>query len=231
MKKALILASVASMIDQFNMDNIRLLQDMDYKVDVVANFDFGSTSTRERVKEFKQELIEESIDVYNVPIPRSIFDIKGVWKSYKFVKELCKKQNYKMIHCHSPIGGVIVRLAARKSRKNGTKVIYTAHGFHFFKGAPLKNWIYYPVEWVCSWMTDILITINKGDYNFAKKHMHSKQIEYIPGVGVDTEQIIATSVDKAKKLSELNIDEKNIVVLSLNYFDYYLYMNLYFEFF
>ena len=54
MKKVLMLASVASMIDQFNMDNIRLLQDMDYKVDVVANFDFGSTSTRERVKEFKQ---------------------------------------------------------------------------------------------------------------------------------------------------------------------------------
>ena len=197
MKKVLMLASVASMIDQFNMDNIRLLQDMDYKVDVVANFDFGSTSTRERVKEFKQELIEESIDVYNVPIPRSIFDIKGVWKSYKFVKELCKKQNYKMIHCHSPIGGVIARLAARKSRKNGTKVIYTAHGFHFFKGAPLKNWlIYFPIEWICSFVTDVLITINSEDYNFAKKYMHAKRIEYIPGVGINTEKISLVDVDR-----------------------------------
>ena len=139
MKKALELASVASMIDLFNMDNIAILKELGYQVDVAANFVNGSITSDARVKAFKQELIDNGIDIYHIPIPRSIFKINKILKSYKLVKKLCSENNYNIVHCHSPIGGVIARLAARKSRKNGTKVIYTAHGFHFFKGAPLKK--------------------------------------------------------------------------------------------
>ena len=65
----------------------------------------------------------------------------------KKTKKLISEEKYNLIHCHSPIGGAICRMAARKTRKHGTKVIYTAHGFHFFDGAPIKNWItYYPIE-------------------------------------------------------------------------------------
>lgn len=216
MKKVLMLATVASMIDKFNMDNIEILRNFGYGVDVAANFDFGSAASQERVDVFRQELIDSGITVHNIRIPRKIFNIKGIINSYRKVKMLSKTENYQMIHCHSPIGGVIARLAFRKARRNGTKVIYTAHGFHFFKGAPLLNWlIYFPLEWVCSFFTDVLITINKEDYNFAKKHMKAKQAEYVPGVGIDINKFQSVDVDKAEKRRELGICNDKPILLSV----------------
>ena len=135
-KKALQLASVASMIDLFNTDNIEILRSLGYAVDVATNFKEGSITSQERVDEYRQELKEQRIGTYQVPIPRSIKKVGNIISSYKFVKKLVEKKQYQIVHCHSPIGGVICRLACRKARKKyGTKVIYTAHGFHFFKGA------------------------------------------------------------------------------------------------
>lgn len=216
MKKALMLASVASMIEKFNMNNIEILENEGYIVDVAANFEFGLVSSKEHVDNFKQELLKSGKTVHELSIPRGISNISAIISAYKKVKLICDKNKYDIIHCHSPIGGVIARLAARKSRKNGTKVIYTAHGFHFFKGAPLKNWlIYFPIEWICSFVTDVLITINSEDYNFAKKYMHAKRIEYIPGVGINTEKISLVDVDRKVKRSEIGIEQDNIAVLSV----------------
>ena len=216
MKKALMLASVASMIEKFNMNNIEILENEGYIVDVAANFEFGLVSSKEHVDNFKQELLKSGKTVYELSIPRGISNISAIISAYKKVKLICDKNKYDIIHCHSPIGGVIARLAARKSRKNGTKVIYTAHGFHFFKGAPLKNWlIYFPIEWICSFVTDVLITINSEDYNFAKKYMHAKRIEYIPGVGINTEKISLVDVDRKVKRSEIGVEQDNIAVLSV----------------
>lgn len=216
MKKALMLASVASMIEKFNMNNIEILENEGYIVDVAANFEFGLVSSKEHVDNFKQELLKSGKTVHELSIPRGISNISAIISAYKKVKLICDKNKYDIIHCHSPIGGVIVRLAARKSRKNGTKVIYTAHGFHFFKSAPLKNWlIYFPIEWICSFVTDVLITINSEDYNFAKKYMHAKRIEYIPGVGINTEKISLVDVDRKVKRSEIGVEQDNIAVLSV----------------
>lgn len=189
---------------------------MGYVVDVAANFDFGSITSQERVDKFKQELIDNNITVHNIRIPRKITDIKGIINSYKRVKQLSENENYSLVHCHSPIGGVLTRLAFRKARKKGTKVIYTAHGFHFFKGAPLLNWlIYFPLEWFCSFFTDVLITINKEDYAFAKKKMKAKQVEYVHGVGVDTKKFHSNKYDKNLKRKEFNIPENAIILLSI----------------
>ena len=216
MKKVLMLASVASMIDKFNMSNIKILNDLGYSVDVAANFDFGSITSQERVDEFKQELIDDGITVYNIRIPRRVFDIKGIIDSYKKVKKLSETENYSMVHCHSPIGGVITRLAFRKARSCGTKVIYTAHGFHFFKGAPILNWlIYFPLEWVCSFFTDVLITINKEDFNFSKKYMKAKKIEYIHGIGVDISKFGGAKCDRNAKRKEIGMPENAIMLLSV----------------
>ena len=216
MKKVLMLASVASMIDKFNMNNISILQGMGCSIDVAANFDFGSITSQERVDEFKQELIDSDITVHNIQIPRRIFDIKGIVESYRKVKQLGQVRDYNLVHCHSPIGGVIARLAFRKVRKMGVKVVYTAHGFHFFKGAPWRNWlIYFPAEWFCSFFTDTLITINQEDYTFAKKHMHAKRLEYIHGVGVDIDKYKTIEVDRTQKRKGLGIPENSIAVLSV----------------
>ena len=94
------LASVASMIDKFNMNNIQILKNMGYSVDVAANFEFGSITSQKRVDEFKQELIDADIAVYNIRIPRKIFDVRGIVDSYKKVKQLSKLNNYSLVHCH-----------------------------------------------------------------------------------------------------------------------------------
>lgn len=215
MKKALQVASVASMIDQFTMPNINILQELGYEVDVAANFEFGSTSSKERVEEFQKELKVLDVNVFNLLFNRKIFDKSNI-QVYKQLKKVIDENNYEVIHCHSPIGGVITRLAARKARKKGTKVIYTAHGFHFFKGAPLINWlVYYPVEWVCSWLTDVLITINKEDYLLAQKRMRAKEVCYVPGVGVDTEKFKNIQVDPKAKKRELGLPEEAIMLLSV----------------
>lgn len=210
MKKALMLSSVASMIDQFNMENIKILKNLEYEVHVLANFSFGNTTSDERTKEFKKELEDMGIKVYNVPIPRKITAIKEMVSSYKKIKEICKENKYDILHCHSPIGGVLARLAFKEFRKTGGKLIYTAHGFHFFKGAPIKNWlIFYPIEKFCSRYTDCLITINKEDYKRAQK-FKAKEVKYIPGIGIDTEKIKNIKRDR-EVLKKFGI--KNEVVL------------------
>ena len=114
------------------------------------------------------------------------------------------------------MGGVVTRIAARKSRKKGTKVIYMAHGFHFYKGAPILNWIvYYPIEKICSRWTDCLITITNEDYKFAQKHMKAKKIEHINGIGMNHERLKNKLTQEEKEEFKEKIDiEKNDIVFS-----------------
>lgn len=196
------MASVASMIDLFNMDNIQILEDLGFQVEIACNFEKGSITSQERVDQFKAELQQDNYKIYQLPVPRNIFAISDILKSYKMMKTLCRENHYDLIHCHSPIGGMIARLAARKARKNGTKVIYTAHGFHFFKGAPRKNWLlYYPVEKYLSGYTDLLITINQEDFQLAlDKNFKAGQILHVRGVGVDLEKFSPPGREKKTEL-------------------------------
>ena len=176
------------MIDQFNIPNIELLLSLDYKVTVACNFKSGNTCSDARISALKEKLTAMSVDWAQIDFSRSVTSFSDHFSSYKKLKALIDTEKFELIHCHSPIGSMICRLAARRSRKrNGTTVIYTAHGFHFYRGAPLKNWvIFYPIEKLCSRFTDILITINREDREMAKAKLKAKRIEYINGVGIDT---------------------------------------------
>lgn len=225
-KKVLIVASVASMIDQFNIPNIKLLQSLGYEVDVATNFEKGSTCSPEKIEELKKKLYDMSVDAYQIDFDRNVTHIKGIFKAIKQLDDVVKAKRvtisgkrfhkegkYLFFHCHSPIGGVVGRLVAKQ---NSIKAIYTAHGFHFFKGAPLKNWfLFYPIEWFFSWFTDVLITINKEDFARAKKHFYAKQIVYVPGVGVDTQFFSDCNVSKQDKRKELGIPENAFIFVSV----------------
>lgn len=192
MKKVLQLASVASILDQFVMGHIELLLEMGCQVVVVANFKFGNNTSSKRVEEFKQELEDLGVKVYDIPIFRNPLDARNL-QAYSAVKKIMAKERFDLVHCHSPIGGVIARLAFRSFRPNA-KIIYTAHGFHFYNGAPLKNWLlYYPVERFLLRFSDLIITINQEDYELAKKMCRGTFTESlkIPGVGVDTDKFAA----------------------------------------
>lgn len=151
--------------------------------------------------------------VFSIPTSRSPFSMGNV-KAVTLIKAVV--QDYDIVHCHTPLAAMATRLACRNLRKKGLKVIYTAHGFHFYKGAPLKNWlIYYPIEKVCSYWTDILITINKEDYTFAQKKMKAGRVEYIPGVGIDTHKFSNAVVDIGKEREKIGVPKDAFVVLSV----------------
>lgn len=212
-KRVLILASVASMIGQFNRDNISLLQKMGYKVDVACNFKNGSTFSEESAKRLKKELIEQGVRCFHVDFSRSPVQIGKHVQCYRTVKRLMLENQYLFCHCHSPIGGAIARIAGHATK---TKIIYTAHGFHFYKGASVLNWaIYYPIELLLSYWTNCLITINKEDYYRAKHKFHAKKTVYIPGVGIDSNRFQNLSVSREQKRQELGLSKEDIFILSV----------------
>lgn len=214
--RALVVASVASMIDQFNMQNIQILLDKGFDVDVACNCKTGNTISNDRVQDMIQRLAKQGVKVTHLPIPRKITDISNIRKSVVELQKMFAEHSYTLMHCHSPIGSVVARTVAKNYRKNGIKVIYTAHGFHFYKGAPIINWIlFYPIERIYSRITDVLITINKEDFQFAKKHLKAREIRYVPGIGVDTKKFQNIVVDKAAKRSELGIKDSDFMIISV----------------
>lgn len=213
MKTVLMLATTAAMIEQFNKDNILILEEMGYEVHVAGNFLVGNPISDKRLEAFKVWIEEHHGKWFHIPATRKPTDIKHNVAAYIKVIHLIQEYHYEFIHCHTPIGSVIGRLAAHKTH---TKIIYTAHGFHFFKGAPLINWIlYYPVERFLSRWTDMLILINKEDFNRAKKSFHAKRTEYIPGVGVDVTKISQVEVDRLGKRKTIGVPEEAFLIISV----------------
>ncbi|MER1954317.1 MAG: glycosyltransferase family 4 protein [Desemzia incerta] len=203
MRKVLIVASVSEMIEAFLLPNIELLQNMGNEVHVMANFKDTDALRQERINLFKEQLLNRGVISYSLPIHRDPFHIENK-RAYHQMKEIIETEQFSIIHCHTPIGGVLTRLAARKVRESGTKVVYTAHGFHFFKGAPLKNWaIFYTIEKMLSKYTDCLITINQEDYSAAHFHkFKTKIIEMIPGVGINPLKFRPVTESKRKYLRQ-----------------------------
>lgn len=210
MKRVLMLASVASMIDQFNMPNIALLRKLGYQVDVACNFIEGNTCSDERVAELKQKLQDMHVRCYQIDFARNIKHMGQNMRALRQVEGLMKQNGYAFCHCHSPIGGVVARIAGHRTR---TKVIYTAHGFHFYQGAPVMNWlVYYPVEKMLSRWTDVLITINHEDYKLAKKKFKMKKLTYVPGIGIDTQRESLSQKEKEEKRKELGIPQDAFLI-------------------
>ena len=215
MKKALMTAHVAYAIEMFNIPNIRLLQSMGYEVTVACNFDDRSSLSDEKVEALKAKLTAMGVKYHNIPFQRNPLKPQNL-KAFLSLKKLIDSESFSLIHCHTPVGGILTRLASAKSRRQGAKVIYTAHGFHFFKGAPTVNWlIYFTAEWLCSFFTDTLITINKEDFRNANKLLHAKKVCYVPGVGVDTERFGGTRGKREELLREISADENSILLLSV----------------
>ncbi len=186
-------------------------------VDIATNENNGETPVDAGYKRL-------GCKIFHISCRRSPFN-EGNIKTILEIRKLLSGRYYDIVHCHTPIVSVCTRIACRKLRKSGTiKVIYTAHGFHFYSGAPLRNWlIYYPIELLCSYWTDVLITINEEDYKRAKKRFHAKRTEYVPGVGIDTEKfrngvITDRTVESFRRIKireEFGVPKDAILLLSV----------------
>jgi glycosyltransferase EpsD len=162
-----------------------------------------------------EEPIENVDHAFQVNFPRNPFKIHKLVRSYRQMKKILAKNHYDMIHTHTPVGSVITRLAARKTRARGTKVIYTAHGFHFFKGAAPINWLlWYPIEKFSARLTDVLITINQEDYERARKKFKT-DVRYVPGVGIDAKKfnVKMTKVERDKYRQTLGLKPDDFVII------------------
>lgn len=204
--KILFVATVRSHIGQFHMPFIRELKARG--VEVHAAFKDNSAD--------KPGLDLSAIDkTFEVPFERRPLRLNNI-KAYRELKKIIDGNGYDAVHCHTPMGAVITRLAAKSARKKGTKVIYTAHGFHFFKGASIKNWmLFYPVEKYLSKYTDCLITINSEDCELAhKKKFRAGKIYKVHGVGVELDKFKAVDADeKARLRAEYGYDGDTFIMI------------------
>lgn len=190
----------------FFVEHIKMLYSMGHTVEIACAM--GTKPLNPVYEELKCK-------VHDIPFSRSPFS-KNNLKAYKMLKQLVESEHYDIVHTHTPNASMIARLACREVRKQGTRVFYTAHGFHFFKGAPLKNWLmYYPIEKFCARFTDVLITINKEDYALAQKKMPAKKVCYVPGVGIDLSKIQNTQCDRNEVRKSMGVPEDCILLLSI----------------
>ncbi|MCR5665895.1 MAG: glycosyltransferase [Eubacterium sp.] len=181
MKKAMVVTTTSGFMPQFELNNVRLLQQAGYQVHYATNFGVP-------IYEVKDDTLRKmGVVLHHISIEKNPFRLrKNIW-AYRELVRIIEREKIDVVHCHNPNGGVLARIAARKSKRNPF-VLYTAHGFHFFKGAPKKNWLfYYPVEKYLARFTDVLITINKEDYHNAEKFTYKEGggPQLIPSVGVD----------------------------------------------
>ena len=206
MKKVLFVATVVKThIMEFHIPYLKMFKEMGWETAVAARNDY----------ENPDDCVIPYCDIYyNIPFERNPLK-PGNLKAYKELKHIIDEGKYDIIHCHTPVGAMLTRLAAKQARKKGTKVFYTAHGFHFYKGAPAINWIlYYPVEKCLSRYTDVLITINKEDYERAKTFKAGK-VCYVPGVGIDLKKFNVGYVNKEQKRKEIGVSTNDFVLLSV----------------
>lgn len=203
-KKALIIATVGRFYN-FLRSDISILQKMGYEVHCATNMCMSALDAMEDF-DVKRHQIDFARNPFAATNVRAFFQLKRLLRGSRFA----------LIHVHTPMGSILGRLAAKACRVKGTKIFYTAHGLHFYAGAPLKNWLlYFPAEWICSFWTDVLITINREDYANAKKHLHPKHVRYIPGVGVDIAKFSEVRTDVSAVRQSLAIREDEIMLLTV----------------
>lgn len=204
MKKVLLTASVEHHFNAFHFPLIDIFHENGCDVEIAAHDVMGG--------ELHEKLKEKTEKIYDIPFERSPFTLKNK-EAYRQLKKVIEENDYDIINCNTPVASIITRLAARKSRKKGTKVIYTAHGFHFYKGASKLNWlIFYPLEKIFGKLfTDCIITICDEDEANARKHKLCKDIQRIHGVGADGDKFAPADESKKQKLREeygFGADEK-----------------------
>lgn len=185
----------------FHLPYMKWFQEQGYEVHLCSRNDTGASA----------DAVPYCDRFFDLPFERSPLR-KENFQVYRQIKKLVEEEDYALVHCHTPSGGLTGRLATRNARKKGTRVLYTAHGFHFFTGAPLKNWLlFYPAECFLARMTDLLITINREDERRARR-FPARKTARVNGVGVDLSRF-ETPVDRAKIRAELGLGAEEPVAI------------------
>lgn len=201
MKKILYITTISDTINAFLVPHIKMLINQGHKVDCAANL----------IEQLDNELLEYGIEFFNIPLTRNPLSPSNI-KAFNKLVQIQKQNNYDIVHVHTPVASIYGRLLKLKFPK--LKTIYTVHGFHFYKGAPIKNWfIYYPIEKTMAKLTDSIVTINSEDYNTSLKFKVNETYK-IDGVGVDLD--FYTSLNNSNEVRQkLNLRDEDFVILMI----------------
>lgn len=205
MKKILYVTTIGTTINAFLVPHIKYLIENGYKVDIATNVDV----------EINKELLDIGVTVFDIPFQRNPLSIKNK-KAYKEIQELQDKEQYDIVHVHTPVASFVTRHALRKEKN--LKIVYTCHGFHFYKGGSPLNWIlFYPIERIAAKWTDHLITINYEDFKIASNFNLRKNgmVSKMHGVGIEKEKYVVENFDKSTYRKSLGLRDDDFVILVL----------------
>ena len=203
----ILVTSTDLMMVQFLVPHIKYLCSNGYIVDVLCSNVGG------RIDDVKKQLNDYVNNIFVVSLQRSPLSLKNL-SGYCEIKKILDKNRYDLIWTNEPVMGVATRLAAKKSRRKGTKVMYMVHGFHFYKGAPKVNWmLYYPVEKMMAKYCDVITTINHEDFEVAKR-FKGDNTKYIHGIGINTERLNNLAEQKNIR-EEIGLSKEDFIVLSV----------------
>lgn len=203
--KVLYVTTIGSTMNFFR-SVIRKMLDMGHTVEIAAN---------ESDRKVPDCYREWGCRIHPISCSRSPLS-GGNLSAVRQIRDLTRQNGYDVVHCHTPVAAMCTRMSCIGARKRGTKVYYTAHGFHFYKGAPLKNWLlFYPIEKLCAHFTDVLITINREDRDRAQRKLKAKSVKYVPGVGIEMQKFQNNGSRCAEKRKELNLPEDAFVLFSV----------------
>ena len=202
--KILYVTTVSVTLNTFLIPHIKHLIKNGHEVQIASNIDV----------ELSEEFIKENIVHTKIDFSRNPLSLDNK-NAYKQIKELQEKEKFDVVHVHTPVASFITRLALKNK---AIKMIYTCHGFHFYKGEPLINWmIYYPLEKIAARWTDTLVTINSEDLERATKFKlrNNGQVKMMHGVGIDPKEYDIGDFDREKYREELGLDKEDFVLLIL----------------
>lgn len=203
--KVMIVASVENHILGFHKPFIKFFQKQGYEVHI---------ATKITVK--RDEFDKMGVVSHDINFSRSPYSIANITSLIQLIN-IMKKNKYRLVHVHTPVAALLARLASKIT--NTKPVLYTAHGFHFYNGAPLKNWIlYYSMEKLAARWTDGLITMNEEDFEIA----HTLPIRIngniykVHGVGIDIQKYRIDDAEiRTKTRHKLNLADDDIMILTV----------------
>ncbi len=208
--KMLYILNVANRVNNFCMSSLIAAKDVNIEFHIAGNWGYKSN------EELVADEEKYGIHIYQIDFERNPLSLQN-YKAYRQLKELLDREKYDVIHCNTPIGGVVGRLVGKKYKVKN--IIYQAHGFHFYKGSQKLNWmLYYPIEKWLARYTDVLVTINQEDYELAKSKLKLRRggkAVYVPGVGIDISQYNTEANSYNEKRSEFGLGDDDIALISM----------------
>lgn len=209
MEKVLFITNLSKGVGSFSIASVEAAKKCGFKFYLAGNFE---DTTKEKIEKDEEEY---GVTIKQIDLARSPYSPKN-FTAHKQLVDLIEKEKIDFIHCNTPVGGLLGRLAGNKCKVK--KVIYQVHGFHFYKGAPLKNWlIYYPLERLLAHYSDAIITINKEDFDRAQsfKLRNNGKVYYVPGVGIDLSQYELPEETRKRKREELGLKDTDVALISM----------------